>query len=311
MKQRGFLGNVFSCKGMAMPKELKYDHVDVFTDKPLGGNQLAVFHAPGQLTANQMLAVAREINFSETTFVYPAKAAGADARVRIFTPSEEIPFAGHPAIGTAFVIASRSRKKLERLSLELGVGPIGIDIEHKGKKIHSLAMHQPVPVFGSALQNREQAARALGVTADDILGGGVVSNGLDFLIVEATTLQAVQNARCNIEDAIKVIKRHNVHAIYIFARLQGKGPNVHARLFTPKSLVVEDPATGSAAGALGGYLARILKFPMKLRLVVEQGIEIQRPSLITVDVNSERGTIEGVTVSGKVVAVGEGIVRLP
>jgi len=293
-----------------MPKELKYDHVDVFTDKPLGGNQLAVFHNPGQLNANQMLAIAREINFSETTFVYPAKAAGTDARVRIFTPSEEIPFAGHPAIGTAFVLASRSRKKLEKLSLELGVGPIEIDIEYKGKKIHLLAMHQPVPVFGSALQNREQAARAFGVTADDILGGGVVSNGLDFLIVEATTLQAVQSARCNGEDAVKVIKRHNVHAIYIFARLTGKGPNVHARLFTPKSNVVEDPATGSAAGALGGYLARILKFPMKLHLVVEQGIEILRPSLITVDVNSERGTIEGVTVAGKVVSVGEGILRL-
>jgi trans-2,3-dihydro-3-hydroxyanthranilate isomerase len=293
-----------------MPRELKYDHVDVFTDKPLGGNQLAVFHSPGHLSANQMLAIAREINFSETTFVFPAKAAGADARVRIFTPAEEIPFAGHPAIGTAFVIASRSRKKLERLSLELGVGPIGIDIQYKGKKIQTLAMHQPLPVFGSALQNREQAARAFGVTIDDILGGGVVSNGLDFLIVEATTLQAVQRARCNSEDAVKVIKRHNVHAIYIFARLQGRGPNVHARLFTPNSNVVEDPATGSAAGALGGYLARILKFPMKLHLVVEQGLEIQRPSLITVDVNSERGTIEGVTVTGKVVTVGEGILRL-
>jgi trans-2,3-dihydro-3-hydroxyanthranilate isomerase len=292
-----------------MPKELKYDHVDVFTDKPLGGNQLAVFHSPGHLSANQMLSLAREINFSETTFVYPAK-AGANARVRIFTPTEEIPFAGHPVIGTAFVIASRSRKKLERVSLELGVGLIDVDIQYKGKKIQGLAMHQPLPVFGSALQNREQAARAFGVTIDDILGGGVVSNGLDFLIVEATTLQAVQSARCNSEDAVKVIKRHNVHAIYIFARLQGRGPNVHARLFTPNSNVVEDPATGSAAGALGGYLARILKFPMKLHLVVEQGIEIRRPSLITVDVNSERGTIEGVTVTGKVVAVGEGMLRV-
>jgi trans-2,3-dihydro-3-hydroxyanthranilate isomerase len=294
-----------------MPKELKYDHVDVFTDKPLGGNQLAAFHAPGQLTSNQMLAIAREINFSETTFIFPSKTEKAIARVRIFTPNMEIPFAGHPVIGTAFVIATRSRKILDSLVLELGVGPITVDIERHGKKIQSLKMHQPLPAFGSALQNREQAARALGVTSDDVLGGGVVSNGLDFLVVEATTLQAVQNAQCNIEDAIKVIKRHNVHAIYVFARLQGKGPNVHARLFTPTSSVVEDPATGSAAGALGGYLARILKFPMKLHLTIEQGIEIHRPSLISVDVNSERGTIEGVAVSGKVVAVGEGMIRLP
>lgn len=294
-----------------MPKELRYDHVDVFTDKPLGGNQLAVFYAPGKLASNQMLAIAREINFSETTFIVSTKTEGAYARVRIFTPAVEIPFAGHPVLGSAFVIAKRSKKKLEQISLELGVGAIMVDIEHRGKKIHSLTMHQPLPVFGSALQNREQAARALGVTADDVLGGGVVSNGLDFLIVEATTLQAVQRARCNGEDAIKVIKRHNVHAIYIFARLQGKGPNVHARLFTPTSSVIEDPATGSAAGALGGYLARILKFPMKLHLQIEQGIEMQRPSLIAVDVSSERGTIDKVTVTGKVVSVGDGVIRLP
>lgn len=294
-----------------MPRELKYDHIDVFTDKPLGGNQLAVFHKPGQVSPAQMQAIAREMNFSETTFVFPSKAEGASARVRIFTPAEEIPFAGHPVIGTTFVIASRSKKKLERLVLELGVGNINVDIEYRGAKVVSLTMHQPLPVFGSALQNREQAARALGVTVDEILGGGVVSNGLDFLIIELTSLQAVQNARCNIEDAVKVIKRHNVHAIYIFARLTGKGPNVHARLFAPTLSVVEDPATGSAAGALGGYLARILKFPMKLHLIIEQGLEMQRPSLISVDVNSERGTIEEVTVSGRVVPVGEGVIRLP
>lgn len=293
-----------------MARELKYDHVDVFTDKPLGGNQLAVFHSPGSVTSAQMQAIAREMNFSETTFVFPAKARGADARVRIFTPAEELPFAGHPTLGTAWVLASRARKKPETLTLELGVGKIAVDIDWRGKKMQSLTMHQPLPVFGSALQNREQAARALGVTVDDILGGGVVSNGLDFLIVEATTMAAVANARCNIEDAVRVIKRHNVHAIYVFARLEGKGPNVHARFFAPTLAVIEDPATGSAAGALGGYLARIFKFPMRLHLVIEQGIEIGRPSLITADVNSERGTIEEVTVAGKVAPVGEGVIRL-
>jgi len=296
-----------------MARELKYEHVDVFTEKPFGGNQLAVFPSPGQLTQNQMQAIAREINFSETTFVYPPKAEGAVARVRIFTPAEEMPFAGHPAIGTAYVLASRvkgNRKRPEKLVLELGVGNIDIDIEYRGKKIGQLTMHQPLPAFGSALQNREQAARALGVKPEDILGGGVISNGLDFLIVECTTLAAVQGAYCNVEDAVKVIKRHGVHAIYFFARVQGKRPNVHARLFAPTLAVLEDPATGSAAGALGGYLARILKFPMKLNLLIEQGIEMKRPSLLSVHVNSERGTIEAVSVSGKVVPVGQGIINL-
>lgn len=293
-----------------MVKEVKYDHVDVFTDKPLSGNQLAVFYAPPKnISPRDMQSIAREINFSETTFVFQAKTEGADAKVRVFTPAEEIPFAGHPALGTAFVIDSRSRRRRERLVLELGVGNIVVDIERRGSRIGMLTMHQPLPTFGSALQNREQAARALGVTVDEILGGGVVSNGLDFLIVEATTPVAVANARCNIEDAVRLIKRHNVHAIYFFARLEGKGPNLHARLFAPTLSVIEDPATGSAAGALGGYFARIMKFPMRLHLLIEQGIEIGRPSLITVDVNSERGTIEEVSVSGKVVPVGEGTIR--
>ena len=173
--------------------------------------------------------------------------AGADAKVRIFTPAEELPFAGHPTLGTAYVIASRSRKKLKSLVLDLGVGKINVDIDWRGAKMHSLTMHQPLPVFGSALQNREQAARALGVSVDEILGGGVVSNGLDFLIVEATSLATVANARCNIEDAVRVIKRHNVHAIYVFVRLEGKGPNVHARFFAPTLAVVEDADTGRYA----------------------------------------------------------------
>jgi trans-2,3-dihydro-3-hydroxyanthranilate isomerase len=296
-----------------MARELKYEHVDVFTEKPLSGNQLAVFPAPGPITQAHMQAIAREMNFSETAFVFPPKASSSVARVRIFTPAEEIPFAGHPTIGTAYVLASRTRAKKppEKIVLELGVGVIDVDIEHRGKKIQLLTMHQPLPQFGSALQNREQAARALGMLPEEILGGGVISNGLDFLIVEATGLAAVQNAHCNIEDAVKVIKRHAVHAIYLFARLTGRGPNVHARLFAPTLAVIEDPATGSAAGALGGYLARILKFPMKLDLLIEQGIEIKRPSLMWVHVNSERGTIEEVTVSGKVAPVGQGVIALP
>ncbi len=297
-----------------MARELKYEHVDVFTEKPLGGNQLAVFPTPGQISQAQMQAIAREMNFSETTFVFPPKAAASAARVRIFTPAEEIPFAGHPTIGTAYVLAMRTKagKKMpEKLVLELGVGGIEVDIEYKGKKIQLLTMHQPLPQFGSALQNREQAARALGMKPEEILGGGVISNGLDFLIIEATGLAAVQNAHCNIEDAVKVIKRHGVHAIYLFARLTGKGPGAHARLFAPTLAVIEDPATGSAAGALGGYLARILKFPMKLNLLIEQGIEIKRPSLMWVHVNSERGTIEEVRVAGKVAPVGQGIINLP
>lgn len=296
-----------------MSRKVTYEHVDVFTSKAFGGNQLAVFPTPGKLTKTQMQLIAREINFSETTFIFPSKAKDVDAKVRIFTPAEEIPFAGHPTIGTAFVLLNRRKtkgKKPDKLVLELGFGNIDIDVEYKGRAIKCLTMHQPVPSFGSALQNRGQAARALGIKPFEILGGGVVSNGLDFLIVEAQFVDAVRSARLNIEEAVNVIERHRVVGIGLFARLEGKKSNVHFRFFAPTLGVVEDPATGSASGALGGYLARILKFPIDLRLVIEQGIEIQRPSQIVVDVHCDRGMVSIVKVSGHVVHVGEGTIVL-
>lgn len=295
-----------------MSRKLVYEQVDVFTSKPFGGNQLAVFHSPGKLTKHQMQTIAREINFSETTFIFPSKNKEIDAKVRIFTPADEIPFAGHPTLGTAFVIHSRmtGRKKPGTLVLELGVGQIQVDVERSGKYITGLTMHQPLPEFGSALQNRGQAAKALGIKPFNILGGGVVSNGLSFLIVEAQERESVEKARLNLEEAVNVIDRHNVIGIYLFSREERKEVRVHARSFAPTMGVMEDPATGSAAGALGGYLARILKFPIDFRLVIEQGIEMKRPSQIKVDVHCDRGMVNSVKVTGKVVPVGEGTIFL-
>jgi trans-2,3-dihydro-3-hydroxyanthranilate isomerase len=294
-----------------MSRKYVYEQVDVFTNKPLRGNQLAVFHTPGKLTKNQMQLIAREMNFSETTFVFPSRASGVDAKVRIFTPFEELPFAGHPTLGTAYVLVSRWKgKRPDKLVLELGIGEIEVDIDYSGRKIRRLGMHQNAPRFGSALQNRGQAARALGVKRFDILGGGVVSNGLDFLIVEVQNDEAVERARLNLEEASIVVNRHRVVGIYLFSRTEGKKLLVHARFFAPTLGVPEDPATGSAAGALGGYLARILKFPPELQLRIEQGKEMGRPSTIEVDVRCERGVVFSVTVSGQVVRVGEGSIVL-
>jgi trans-2,3-dihydro-3-hydroxyanthranilate isomerase len=296
-----------------MSKKVSFEILDVFTNKPFRGNQLAVFPAPRKLTKNRMQSIAKEINFSETTFILPAKDKEADAQVRIFTPSDEIPFAGHPSIGTAFVIASgkAGRKKgPSQVVLQLGVGLVPVDITYAGTKIKSLTMHQPVPRFGSALQNRGQAARALGIRIVDVLGGGVVSNGMDFLIVEAISSEAVAGATLNLDEIVRIIKRHNVNGLSLFARLNETGTSIHTRFFAPTLGVIEDPATGSAAGALGGYLARILKFPRRLKLKIQQGAEIGRPSSIGVDINCDRGMIQGVAVSGSVVRVGEGTIFL-
>ena len=296
-----------------MSKQVAFEILDVFTNKPFRGNQLAVFPEPRKLTKNRMQRIAREINFSETTFIFPAKDKEADAHVRIFTPSDEIPFAGHPTIGTAFVIASKAggrKKGPPRIVLQLGIGLVPVDISYTGKKIKSLTMHQPVPRFGSALQNRGQAARALGIRIVDVLGGGVVSSGMDFLVVEAISSEAVAGATLNLDEVERIIKRHNVSGLSLFARLNDTGTSIHTRFFAPTLDVIEDPATGSAAGALGGYLARILKFPRKLKLRIKQGEEMGRPSSIGVEIQCDRGMIQGVAVSGGAVRVGEGTIYL-
>jgi trans-2,3-dihydro-3-hydroxyanthranilate isomerase len=298
-----------------MRRKIAYEHLDVFTKKAFGGNQLAVFPSPGKLSKGQMQHIASEINYSETTFIFPPKAREHDAKVRIFTPTDEIPFAGHPTLGTAFVIANlkkkRTSKKPARLILELGAGEIPVDLEYSGRDVKRVVMHQPVPRFGSALQNRGQAAKALGIKKIDIMGGGVVSNGLDFLIVEVQSLEAVRQARLNIDEAVNVIKRHGVCGIYVFVRLESKKVNVHSRFFAPTLGVIEDPATGSASGAVGGYLARILKFPLELHLGIEQGVEIKRPSFIEVDVRCDKGLVHSVAVAGGVVRAGEGVIFVP
>jgi trans-2,3-dihydro-3-hydroxyanthranilate isomerase len=296
-----------------MSRKLLFEILDVFTNRPFQGNQLAVFPSPQRLTKSRMQSIAREMNYSETTFIFPPKGKEADASVRIFTPSEEIPFAGHPTIGTAFVIASRDKgqkKRRQKVMIELGVGIIEVDLTYSGKNISSLTMHQPIPRFGSALQNRGQAARALGIRVVDILGGGVVSNGMDFLIVETVSSESVSQVKLNLDELVRVITRHNVAGLSLFARLNEAGTGIHTRFFAPTLDIIEDPATGSAAGALGGYLARILKFPRRLQLRIQQGAEIGRPSTISVDVRCDRGMIQGVAVSGSVVRVGEGTIFL-
>ncbi|HER43509.1 MAG TPA: PhzF family phenazine biosynthesis protein [Candidatus Eisenbacteria bacterium] len=296
-----------------MSKKVTFEILDVFTNKPFRGNQLAVFPAPRGLTKNRMQSIAGEIHFSETAFIFPPKDQEADALVRIFTPSCEIPFAGHPSIGSAYVIAEGAaggKKGPPRVVLQLGIGLVPVDIAYSGKKIKTLTMHQPIPRFGSALQNRGQAARALGIRILDVLGGGVVSNGMDFLVVEAVSSEAVAGAVLNLDELVRIIKRHNVSALSLFARLNEAGTSIHTRCFAPTLDVIEDPATGSAAGALGGYLARILKFPRRLKLKLQQGAEIGRPSAIGVDVNCDRGMIQGVAVSGGAARVGEGAIYL-
>jgi len=297
-----------------MGKKFKFRHVDVFSEKMFGGNQLAVFTDAKGLNKKEMQELAREMNFSETAFVMPSRDRDVDAHVRIFTPWEEIPFAGHPVIGTAFVLVESSnrkrKKKVEGVTLKLGSGNVRIDVEYAKKKPPYFVMHQPIPEFGVAIQDRGQAAMAVGLDKENVVGGGVVSNGLDFLVMEIDALEHVRKAQLNVDMAVKVSRRYGVCGIYIFSRYERGKFDIHSRFFAPSLGVYEDAATGSASGAVGGYLARILKFPIELKVRIEQGVEIHRPSSIYVDVKCERGVISDVRVGGYVVPVAEGVVEM-
>lgn len=297
-----------------MGKIFKYRLVDVFAAKPMCGNQLAVFYDAKGLQKMKMQSIARELNLSETTFITPSKEKEIDAKVRIFTPFEELQFAGHPVLGSAYVIAEilKKRKRRKVKSLNIGVGSLSIEVslDYGSKKGCYVTMIQPIPKFGVAIQDRGQAASAFGLDKDDIVGGGVVSNVLRFLIVEISDIERLKGAQLNLVEAKRVIERYKAEGIYLFCRYEKGRFDVRSRFFAPTLGVIEDPATGSAAGALGGYLSRIMKFPMELKIKIEQGVEISRPSEIDVYVACDRGNISKVLVSGNVIPVGSGEIQL-
>ena len=180
--------------------KLEFEWVDVFTDRPFAGNPLAVFTEPGALTTEQMQAIARELNLSETTFVLEPTLAGADFRVRIFTPTSELPMAGHPTLGTAHVLATQGRVPTgggsQRIVFEEGVGPIDVDIEWRGGELDRIVMSQPTPVFGRIFEERLQVAELLSLSESDLadLPIQVVSTGPPFLFVPLNSLAAARAA---------------------------------------------------------------------------------------------------------------------
>ena len=269
--------------------------VDVFTEEPLSGNQLAVVLDAEGLEGPRMQAVAREFNFSETTFVLPSSRPGCDFRVRIFTPLIELPMAGHPTVGTT-VVLHREGLIGRRATFELGVGPTPVELDGRG---HAW-MTQQAPEFGPEPADRPALAAALGLAASDLVAElplQVVSTGNPFLLVPVVSIEALGRARPGYdrwEPVRTLIPGHP--AAYLFVPAEGE--TVRTRLFSP-TLSSEDPATGSAAGPLGAYAARHLGLRS---LVVEQGVEIGRRSVIAVDASSERPRVGGPAV---IVATGE------
>ncbi|HXM58487.1 MAG TPA: PhzF family phenazine biosynthesis protein [Candidatus Dormibacteraeota bacterium] len=284
--------------------------VDVFTERPLAGNQLAVVLDAEGLSDQRMQAVAREFNFSETTFVTPSSAAGCDWRVRIFTPYEELPMAGHPTIGTGVVLEALGRAR-ERTVFELGVGPTEVRVRPGWAE-----MDQRPPTFGPEHPDPAALAAAISVGPDDLAPGlppQPVGTGLAHLIVPVRSLDVVRRLRPVTERWEAAMAGFEKLAVYAFAR-EGElaGSDAHCRMFAPPLGIPEDPATGSAAGPLACYLAvRAEPGDGTRRFRFEQGFEMGRPSLLEASVDVAGGQVSAVRVGGAARIVGEGWLDLP
>jgi trans-2,3-dihydro-3-hydroxyanthranilate isomerase len=271
---------------------------DVFTDKPLTGNQLAVFTDARDLPEDLLQPLAKEIGFPETTYVYPPEADG-HARMRIFTPARELPFAGHPTLGTAFVLAGPLQ--LVEITLETGAGPIPVSLEREGARITFGWMTQPIPSV-EPVQEPERLLAALGVRASQ-LPVEVYDNGNRFAYVALESEDAV----AGVEPDMNALKQLDFLGANCFA---GEGRRWKTRMFAPGGGVPEDAATGSAAGPLACHLARHGRVAFGEEIEISQGAEIGRPSTLYARVEGAPDLIERVDVGGSAVIVARGEFRL-
>jgi trans-2,3-dihydro-3-hydroxyanthranilate isomerase len=276
-----------------------YRLVDVFCERPLAGNQLCVVPEAVEIDDATMQALAKEIGFSETTFV--TETADDRYAMRIFTPGQELPFAGHPTLGTAFVMVSEGRVTSPVTQVvKAGEIPVEVDVERGFAR-----MRQLPPVFGPPFEDRAAVAAAAGLTVDDLrpdLPIQTVSTGLPPLIVPVRDLETLKRARRDGHLVGEVVKRSGGEELYLFAETDD---GVTARMFDWELGVGEDPATGSAAGPLGAYLAKHALAGMPGRVRIRQGEQVGRPSVLEVEVEPEGGSW-AITVGGGVAIVGRG-----
>ncbi|MFN8668567.1 MAG: PhzF family phenazine biosynthesis protein [Gemmatimonadaceae bacterium] len=294
---------------------------DVFTSTRFGGNQLAVLTDARGLSTAEMHAIAREFNYSESTFVLPPDNASHTRRVRIFTPGGEVPFAGHPTVGTALVLAETGEIPLHgdetRIVFEEGVGPVSVTIRAtNGVPDFAELSVAKLPEVLPPVPPPDVLAPMLSLGTDDLVGGAfhpqAVSCGLPFTFVPLRSRDAVRRARLKLDLWEAALSRTPAHMVMVFALdAEDAAHQVRARMFAPGESVPEDPATGSACAALGGYLGmRDRAVTGTLRWIVEQGYEMGRPSLLHVSCDKQDGTITAVRVGGAAVHVASGTIRL-
>lgn len=279
--------------------DFRYVVCDVFTDRPLAGNPLAVFTDARPIPEALLQPLAREINFSETVFVYSA-AAGGHARIRIFTPSSELPFAGHPVLGAAFVLAAPMQ--LPTIVLETGAGPVPVALERVGPRIVFGRMSQPLPSV-VAFADAGPLLAALGVPGSG-LPVEVYENGLRHVYVALDAEADVAGLAPDFGALARV-------GPVTVSCVAGRGRRWKSRVFVPVHGIPEDPATGSAAGPLAWHLARHGRIGFGDEIEIAQGAEIGRPSTLVARVEGSRERATKVEVGGAAVVVARGEFRLP
>jgi trans-2,3-dihydro-3-hydroxyanthranilate isomerase len=301
-------------------RELLFVQVDVFTERVFGGNPLAVVFEAAGLSDTEMQAIAREMNCSETTFLLPPTRPDCAARVRIFTPAREIPFAGHPTIGTAWVLATEQLlpPNTRRFNLEEGIGPVEVTLEGEPARPSFLWMRHGEARFGPALIKRAGFARALGLAESELLAGSPIctgSTGNTFLYVPLRDREVVDRARLDVPALLAAQGEGPNLGVFVFAPdSDPKARRAYSRMFAPHtSGVPEDPATGSASGPLGAYLVEhgLVTPAATVDIVSEQGTRMGRPSFIRIRVGMSAGRVSEILVGGSVVPVIEGRLRVP
>jgi trans-2,3-dihydro-3-hydroxyanthranilate isomerase len=292
---------------------------DVFTETAFGGNPLAVLPEARGLDGRQMQAIAREFNLSETVFVLPPESAEHTRKLRIFTPAGEIPFAGHPTVGTALVLASLGEVEIRDgntdIVFEEGAGPVPVEIEAVGGRPRFAWLSAPnTPEFRDAPDAATLAGMLSLAPADVVARDGLpaaVSCGLPFVIVQLRTRDALGRARLDRAAWERGVRGQWADLVYLFTEDAPEGFDFQARMFGPAAGVEEDPATGSAAAALGGWLGRFrAEDDGRRQWRIAQGVEMGRPSQLAVETTRQEGKLRRVRVGGAAVRIMEGTLEV-
>ncbi|MCW1408018.1 PhzF family phenazine biosynthesis protein [Rhizobium sp. 1AS11] len=300
-----------------------YVTVDVFTSTRFEGNPLAVISDARGLSDAAMQKIATEFNYSEVTFVLPPEDSQNSARVRIFTPTMEIPFAGHPNVGTAYVLGQQAeifgKPVGDTLRFEEKAGIVEVSLKRSGAKVAAAAIRAPQPLtIGDTIAAQTIAGCVSldpGVIVDTSHAPVFASVGLNFAVAEVNGLEALAAARPNLAGFQAAAGRQTTSghdfSLFLYVRTAENPWNIRARMFAPLDNVPEDPATGSASAALGAYLVSLApEADMNVRITIEQGVEMGRRSVITLDVVKSGGIVTDVVISGGCVSVMRGEISL-